>query len=382
MSTSKSSSNRKRQHEDESHSTAPQHKRQQFIAKNDQPLNIMDIANHHCLDIVCEYLDLKSLFNVAASNQLLSHIARDVYKRKFGVKQVWLISSGYSMISINLTGDKIRVSGLKMVLQFLRRLGPSISDLKILYKGWSSNQCDHIHEYINNYCSESLNKIEFCDKKQWISIQHFKKPFVNVRAVEVLYGDLRNQFPSFAEWFPNMRSLRLCRVRTLRFIEPSFLNLEDLSIDIDGVPGFTNTKATCLLKQLPQLHSLNIDVNGKTTALSTLLNITKNNPNIHYLNVGMRNFIGHPSVGPVTASDIQQLVKNHSMLVELKLDYALTVDIVLSVTHQLNSLKVFHFKVANRSVYDLIESRLNGQWRSTLNVVDHFSEDLIMKLEQ
>lgn len=127
--------------------------------KNDengpQPMKITGL-NDDCLVKIFKDLDLESLFNVAVANQWLRPAARHVYKRRFGGNRVDIIGDGYSSTPLENCKSIISVAGLKMCLQYLRCFGPSIIDLVVRYAEWNDVRCEHIHFYINKYCTESL----------------------------------------------------------------------------------------------------------------------------------------------------------------------------------------------------------------------------------
>lgn len=216
---------------------------------------------------------------------------------------------------------------------------------------------------MNEYCAESLLNIEFQLKPHWISIEHFEKPFVNVEIVEFFRSDLQKQFPSFAEWFPNVRLLTLdddCRLSCIT--SPIFQQLNELNININNnvKDGFTTEKAIQLVQQHPQLHNLNIHVSRNGITLNTLSDIIKDNPNIRKILVTQTN----PTT--VFLSDVQQFM--FPLLVELDLSgYTFGVEEVLSIIQQLNSLEQFKFRMVEYSdsrKYDSLVAQLDSQWQS------------------
>lgn len=373
MDAFKSELNRKRQQEDENRSS-PQQKSQRLFAKSqpsvssDEPMKITDLVDD-CLVKIFEHLDVCNLFNVAVANEWLRPAVGAVYKRKFGVMEIRIVANHYASASglePYISSKVICIIGLKMCLQFLRCLGPSISNLNIRYYGWHRKQCNHIHHYMNTFCTDSLVNIEFWDKPNGNRIKQFEKPFVNVRLVKVCCSCLGDQLPFYQQWFPNMRSLELDNVRTIQHIRTSFPCLEDLRVSINdnGDLGCTKMKAISLLRQYPQLHSLEIRTSKRQT-MDTLLNIIKYNQTICNLKIKMYWF-----VAVINFSDIERLTQEHPLLIELELaGFKFSTDDVITLVGQFNWLKQFRFQIINRVEYDRLVSKLDSRWRPSLQVL-------------
>lgn len=365
MDSHTSKSNQKRQHENENPSK-PQRKSQRLLAKHqpsssvvqppsNEPKKITDL-NDHCLGNIFECLDLRDLLNVAVANEWLRPAAHVIYKHKFGQKTVY-IRNDTTNDDLQQNDDQIFVNGLKTCLQYLRCLGPALNDLSIFYRGWNGKQCEYIHHHISEYCRKSLINIEFWDKRNKNQFKGYEKPLVNVQSVKILHCDLYNQFAQFGQWFPNVRSLKLGNVCVGNNINlPAFQYLEDLSIDVKyGENRFTPTLTTRLLQQLPQLHTLNIQMFvGKALTFTELSNMIKDNANLCNLKVTQ------PVATHVTSSNIQHLANKNPSLAKLELfDFKFSVDTALELTQQLNSLRLFQFRIANRTVYDRLVASLD-----------------------
>lgn len=254
-----------------------------------------------------------------------------------------------------------------MSLQYLRCLGSSISDLWIWCDGWNENQCKHIHQYVNKYCAESLVQIEWFGVSSRIYIDLFEQPFMNVQIVKVVGCNLGDQLPLFQKYFPNIHTLYLSDVQvdTLRPIKTQFYHLQELRIHIDHRSrDFTVSEATHLLQICPRLQSLEIIVfyNFKVS-VESVINIFKDNRAICTLKIN-----GNSS--DVNTTNIQQIVSEHPSLVDLELNgLNITSDGVISLIRQLGSLKRFHFRNDNRSVYNQLLGRLDSQWNLRLKPV-------------
>lgn len=150
--------NRKRQHDENNFDDdEPQAQRNNNNNSQQQPMKITDVIDD-CLLKIFDYLDSASLFNVAVANERLRPTASMIYKRKFGAMEVKIKSNkSYWAHSVPFkVNDVIHVIDLKMTLQFLRCLGPSIDHLSIFHHGFNEKQIHHIYHYINEYCAENL----------------------------------------------------------------------------------------------------------------------------------------------------------------------------------------------------------------------------------
>lgn len=67
---------------------------------------------------------------------------------------------------------------------------------------------EHLARYINQYCGETLSKIEF--RYNWVFRKDvFQKPFERVETVRLYEAHLENNLMNFVNWFPNFRRLHL-----------------------------------------------------------------------------------------------------------------------------------------------------------------------------
>lgn len=231
--------------------------------------------NNDCLVEIFGYLDLQHLFNIAIANEWMRPAARDVYKRKFGLQPVQIFGcDDYSRPNEHsvATNDheieyypikemygRVYICGLKTCLLYLRCFGSSINDLTICYYQSQIKRYDYIHEYINDYCAESLTHLSFSEMPN-ITIERSQTIFANVQSVEISYSDLEEQLPSFKTCFPNMHRLYMNQVRMGNYsIAIAFQHLVNLRID-----GCTTielkTKFVDLLRMNRQLKCLRINI--------------------------------------------------------------------------------------------------------------------------
>lgn len=371
-------SNHKHQHENDD-DNLHESKRQRPATPVDEPISIFDLDDD-CLANSFERLDLRSLFNVAVANEWLRSAACDVYRRRFGMKKVCMnINDHFYSLTCGPYegGDEIKVHGFKKCLQFVRCLGSSIGSLGIWYKGWTNKQCQHIDEYINQYCADSLVRIEFVGKPN-ISVRCFEKPFVNVQKLDIFDCDLDNQLPSFPRCFPNTRALELNNVHIdERYVETPFRNLHELRIDInkDGLRRFKNKEVANLLRKCPQLECLHIRVYDRQgLTFNTLFNFIDDNTTIRNLHVNMIacSMIEKPS-------EVRKLIQHRPELIKLDFTgFKIPVEIVVKLIQQLNALKWFRLQLDKKSDYGILVNRLaNGPWQASMHIDRYWNRQVI-----
>lgn len=202
---------------------------------DEQPVKqtkIIDLSDD-CLVNIFNHLNLMDLFNVAVSNEYLRPAANEVYKRKFSTNRSIIFefndrpnirskirfrrmgSSSPLEVEPSLVFDarSVRINELKKSLQYLRCFGALISAISIDYRYVSySKRYQHVHDYIEMYCTESLIRVGFNHISK-NSMPPFKTPFNNVTSVSVTHADLRNRLPSFVDCFPNLNRFGVYNVR-------------------------------------------------------------------------------------------------------------------------------------------------------------------------
>lgn len=68
----------------------------------------------------------------------------------------------------------------------------------------TDSQNDHMDQYINRFCADTLTSISFHEKSRF-SVDNFQKPFANVTEVQIIGVNLEKKLPHFIDWFPNVR---------------------------------------------------------------------------------------------------------------------------------------------------------------------------------
>lgn len=337
---------------------------------------IIDL-NDDCLIKIFGYLDLQNLFNVAVANEWLRSAAAVVYERKFGTKTVEIYqihgtrpktrSSAVRNYFADLSATpkewkySIDIRSSRLCFQYIRCFGPSISKITIDYNESMSKLYEHLHHYVNQYCTESLIEIGFWSKPGR-PIEQFVKPFGNVEKVSVMNGSIGDQLPQFVEWFPHLRHLELQNVRlNHRFIAVHFQQLEHLCIDDISNYGLASADAANLLHSNRQLKSLEIKAVPHNMPIETLLDIIQDGNRL----ISKLHLTYQCEAIPVDSMVVQRFVNEHSALAKLHLPrHQFTPDDIITLTRQLKSLQMFGCHMENLSDFDLLVTQLDEQWHS------------------
>lgn len=344
---------------------------------------IVDL-NDDCLTKIFGYLNLRSLFSVAVANEWLRPAAQEVYKRKFG-KNLVIINDcdeiypnadgidrfGQGIVTSAGAGtgckapaskyrDEIYLIGLKASLQYLRCFGSSIIDLRVNYNASESKRYDHVLQYINDYCANSLTRIQF-DFMPNIAVQQFQKVFTRIEIVEIRNGVLEQQWPTFLECFPNLRRLIIEDVDIKNsVIAKSFGILEQLCIHNIECNGRTTCRfVTALLHGANRLKFLWVNSANGNVPIDELLAMIKDSPAI----IGFGYSLRETGCIPVTSEDIQRIASEHPALIELQLpDYRFTAGDAVALIRQHNSLNGFGFQMKFPEYRNLVAQLYGGQW--------------------
>lgn len=311
-------------------------------------------------------LNLENLYNVTVANECLRAAANDVYKRKFATKVNLFRVHGIQKSSTPYQNENIVfIYNFETCHQFLRCFGSSIKHLIIDYGQTTSNRYDYIHQYINEYCAETLVTIEFCGKLPFPNAK-FDKPFVNVRNVDIIDCDLGEQFHQIFKWFPDQSHLNILFDV---WNHPFFIvapppELKHLVIKFNGIKCVEfSERYKRVVDQLQlnhQLQSLTIKSNTIRMTMNFLLDIIIENQSISKL------IVDTGGCTLVNKSETLRLVQEHQMLVELDLPfYRFTSANVNTIVRRLTLLQKFCFRIQGERVHKSIMSKLDCKWRST-----------------
>lgn len=334
--------------------------------------------NDDCLTKMFGYLNLQSLFNVAVANEWLRPAANEVYKRKFDTKIVKISGLDYRRKKKQYSVPKeygsngIRIVTLKTSLQYLRCFGPSVSNLKIIYQAAETKRYEYVHQYISDYCADTLACIEFQSMPN-IPIKQFQKVFVNVKEVAVINTVLEQHLQSFAEWFPNLSCLKLhYSQRGQCFTTEPFQHLEQLSV-FGPHAFYPNGFVTDVLRGAHQLTRVDVYIFGEEEfPIESLLDMIKDKPLLAEFTYEASK-ICHPMAVDLAA--VHRIINEHPALLELVLpQYQFPLDGVHALIDQLDSLKEFRF-IMRHSEYNDLVLQLNNEWCSTSYRFWYYNDD-------
>lgn len=146
-------------------------------------------VNGDCLEKIFMYLNLDDLLNIAHTNKQLKFAADLAFARKFGKCVMLLYIHRVEWNSkFFLFPNTVCIIDLQTSLRLLRCFGHLLSHLDIRCSSDFPNASYKLTRYANEYCSESLTKIEFGAMKNVNdTFQSLSKPFVTVENIR-FYG--------------------------------------------------------------------------------------------------------------------------------------------------------------------------------------------------
>lgn len=336
METRSKSKLKKRQQNDEN----PKRKRQRLISIEEpevQSIFITDI-NDFCLINVFKHLDIASLFNIANSNGLLRPAAVTAYQKKFGKNEVHIYHhqeppTRFNGVKCKSTvqerDESIFIFGLKSSLQYLRCFGASVGALVIDYNYSTSRMNDHLNQYVNKYCHESLTEL----RGERVST---------------------NKGRQLQKAFDTNQSL----------IKKPFKNLKHLSFTHESSNAAAVTTKHSIgrflhgVQELKKLH-VSAFYDDSTDPIGQFLNLIQRQPSITILVCSLAR---HMNAIPVQASHVKRIMAEHSTVIQLvMLNHLFVATQVIELTEKLVSLKRFTFMMTNFDATQLIDL-LSDEW--------------------
>lgn len=325
--------------------------------------------NDDCLVNIFGHLDLESLFNVAIANEWLRPAARIVYKKKFGGIMVLInecdeVRPSYPnnrLINSKMNPwNEIYIIGFEQCLLYLRCFGPSITRLIINYNGSKSHRYNHLHQYINDYCADSLTCLKFKYMPN-VAAEQFRKVFNNVETVSFYDGVLGEQWPAFVKCFPNLRRLCFDDVHVAnRLIGKPFELLQYLHVKNIQSDGLTTIQIVAdLLSGARELEGLRIFQVEDCVRVHELLTMIKDCPSI----ISFVYILSKIDLIPVNPTEVERIVAKLPALIELNLpDYRFACDDAIALIRQLNSLEQIEFQMEEAKCADLKSQLDDGMW--------------------
>lgn len=374
---------------DDADNDEPHAKRQKLDSH--PALKITDL-NENCLMKIFSRLDLTDLLNVAMANKKLELVAASTFGRKFGMKTICLQNvNKCNPPRIYTLDDDIYVRGLKLCLPFLRCFGAQITELHsfdgsyphvLISTEYKSKFSHHVDRYLNQYCTENLQKILFYGRPAFSS-ENFRRPFRMVKQICFIDADLENGLSNFGNWFPGLTHLELNTICidgplntvALPVLEHLSLKINNSSTDNDHSDSDWNfsVQNVCeFLNQNPHLRSIEIDMaDRQTITIEKLLDIIEGNRSISKI------MMTDGSLSEdVNMDELERLVRKCRPLDEIDLPrHKFTVESVQFCIRHLISLRKFRFQMADRSEYDQLLQQFSGNWQVEQ---DHQTVELIL----
>lgn len=190
-----------------------------------------------CQQQILEELDLFSLISVSELNEQLTNIAAGILQKKFAKKSLNLPSRSHSgtikSADISENSFSITIKNVQLLLKVLDKFGYLVKTLKIEHL--SPHEISSIYEYINLYCSETLEQIDFTMRDHDF-FNAFTMPFKNVQRVSIIGkpDQWTNPKLSFSEMFPALQELNLVihPISDASWFDHVFPHLERIRFDV------------------------------------------------------------------------------------------------------------------------------------------------------
>lgn len=294
----------------------------------DEPLSITTI----CYDFqkqIFNFLDPKSLLMMAGTCKHLQNAAATHFNSRYGKRDIWLSPSRRMAIHTDDYGA-FDVCGLELCLPFIRVFGAEFSHLRVFdWYGNDNQNVEHLYQYINQYCADSLKTIHISSQKM-ISTEVLQKPFKNAEKAVingcVLVGN-------WLDWFPTLNDLHIC------------------GRCFDNLP------------------------------FTTLLNAINRNSSIVKLKVD--SIVGVCD-NHVSMNELSRLIAEHQLMVELTLSYyCVSVEDVIQIIGQMKSLKQFKFRTQKvPAAIETLQRQLPTEWQSNVGKIHGLKSTVIIELKR
>lgn len=184
--------------------------------------------NLDCLESIFNRLPLEDLLNITDTSKQLQLAVRIVYRRHYARKTSSVklnIQQTIGNKALDERPDHIRIHDMRIALQLLRIFGYFVEELEIRCNE-NIKQCDKLFRYINEYCSDHLNEINFHRAPE--AVATFQKPFSKLDTVTFTNTHLRGEITQFNKWFPRMQTLAF--IDDVRLIDSKCLEIHFVSL--------------------------------------------------------------------------------------------------------------------------------------------------------
>lgn len=264
-----------------------------------QPPSPFDDIPYDSLERIFMRMDLEHIIKLSVNRDSLRGHARYYLRNFFEDKSITLKPIGTDG-TISEYQTVITITGSRLCLAFVRCFGDQIQgQMCVNYLHVNPNVERCLDAYIGRYCGQSLTEgIQLNRKSRF----YFETPLYNVRFVEAINCNIQNDFPRFAEWFPQMRNLHLvnCAINGPA-LNLTFSNLIDLHINIAGAGGeaFNIDDLSRLMQANPQITSLGV-WEHEAIPFAEILNVVAPNQLLRKLCL----FVEMPEMAVISPRDI------------------------------------------------------------------------------
>lgn len=163
-----------------------------------------DAKSSQLLDkIVDDYHDLPGLVDAVRADSSINAMAQKVFRDHYEKSQFEISQKDQQYQKFN---NYVILGDFNFTLSVLQSFGHLIQNLRTNYDHFSALQSAEINNYINQYCAESLEHIEFtnCHGDELAQLQG---PFPKVESVQFQFGYLKTAAIPFDAIFPAVRRM-------------------------------------------------------------------------------------------------------------------------------------------------------------------------------
>lgn len=225
-------------------------------------------------------LDVQNLLEIAETNDTLSVLCADLFRKKYSNRTVEIDNDRPSSLNSNtikefnqspmIMDDRtILVFGLNVSLKVLKHFGPAIQKLTIHSQRFWANEEQKIIGFVNEYCAQSLVQLDL-EITRHDTMRKLSGPFQNVKelGLNVVDSDIHeittyNQ-QTLNNFFPNIRNLTLSIKSNTNtdFVghlpNLTYLSLKGDTLNVDGLVNVDTRYTESLLGRNPQIKALKL----------------------------------------------------------------------------------------------------------------------------
>lgn len=242
--------------------------------------------NNDVLYVIFHKLEWDDLVSLVQVNSRFEFIAHEVVRRKYKqIDQLRMRCTEYNIGSHIITNrNRLEIYNIHFALNVLKYFGDYFTMIKVEYYH-DLTKIGQISQYLNEYCSKSLQNLELIVTDDFNILETFTKPF---DAVEEL--NIQSSVDEFSEaiqlnkTFPRLKRLTLKSDRAVNysFIRCDFPSLEHFSIYVNNLRDVTNNENVReLIRRNPTIRSIQPQVRD----WSLIIFISKHLSNVENLTI-------------------------------------------------------------------------------------------------